>query len=568
MSQKVITKQLAGVEDLLLGTGTVSQVRASGTRQITKINASHLQGAYAVETIEELELLDLNLLGDSPTVIVRDVDRGGTFIYDATKSAENNGGTIFEGWVRQYDGAVNVKWFGAKGDGVTDDTAAIDTAIAASLGRKLYFPSGTYLTNGIVITNLTGVHFEGEDKYSTVIKSNAGVNDHVVSYANAFDCSIENITIDQNSAGKTGGHGVRLGGIDGLTMCNFIIKSVRSYGIGAQAGANKNIIISDFEIYDCGQDGIDIKDYALDNANIVISNGIIRDYGKQAANQVAFDIRGPAVVSNIQITAQKEDNHGFRIRTQSVQGRAGFGTFNNIFINGVGVGISGFVVEAVHNTNYTISNVVAENCGLLGIVNGTAGLIKNISITGAFATEALSIYAVDTVFDGVSIDGGSYRNIDFEPGATGNILRNFVVRGVTAATQAIRIQATADNNVIADGIIEAGSTIGDSASGTTIREVRNWKTATNILSPSFPVDSTGTKALIVPHGLAVTPRPEDVQLSIVIPTGGATDWRTDLLSITGSPDSNNVSVRCVVDVASATPGATANFAISVRAKGS
>ena len=62
------------------------------------------------------------------------------------------GKTVLEG-----DGisAVNAKAFGAKGDGITDDTAAIAAAIAAipATGGQLFFPPGKYITTGGFVLN-------------------------------------------------------------------------------------------------------------------------------------------------------------------------------------------------------------------------------------------------------------------------------------------------------------------------------------------------------------------------------------------------------------------------------
>lgn len=55
--------------------------------------------------------------------------------------------------------AVSVKDFGAVGDGVSNDTAAINLAI--STGKNIFFPPGKYRTMGGHVLNTVGQHFVG-----------------------------------------------------------------------------------------------------------------------------------------------------------------------------------------------------------------------------------------------------------------------------------------------------------------------------------------------------------------------------------------------------------------------
>ncbi|PKB19295.1 pectate lyase-like protein [Novosphingobium kunmingense] len=69
---------------------------------------------------------------------------------------------------------VSVLDFGAKGDGVADDTAAIQAAINAELtpnGGALYFPDGIYrITAKLVIPFATGWRIYGQSRRGTIIR--------------------------------------------------------------------------------------------------------------------------------------------------------------------------------------------------------------------------------------------------------------------------------------------------------------------------------------------------------------------------------------------------------------
>lgn len=69
---------------------------------------------------------------------------------------------------------VSVKDFGAVGDGVTDDTAAIQAAIdslGSSTGGTIYLPAGVYRTTSTIVCNSRSATLNGDGADSTVIKA-------------------------------------------------------------------------------------------------------------------------------------------------------------------------------------------------------------------------------------------------------------------------------------------------------------------------------------------------------------------------------------------------------------
>lgn len=115
------------------------------------------------------------------------------------------GGTVSRTVQDKLRETVSVKDYGAIGDGITDDTIAIQTAINIVLsanGGGLYFPKGTYkITERLVIPFSTGWRIFGQSRAGTRIKQFSN-NTRIFSFEseNTHSWEISDIGFEWNSA--------------------------------------------------------------------------------------------------------------------------------------------------------------------------------------------------------------------------------------------------------------------------------------------------------------------------------------------------------------------------------
>lgn len=104
--------------------------------------------------------------------------------------------TVYENYASMYNSigsVVNVKNFGAKGDGICDDTKAITAAISEAKKRgkcTLLFPRGEYCYTDLGNLAIEGIAFIGEPGYkSTVLKCINKIPNHIALKFDAFENS-------------------------------------------------------------------------------------------------------------------------------------------------------------------------------------------------------------------------------------------------------------------------------------------------------------------------------------------------------------------------------------------
>jgi hypothetical protein len=96
---------------------------------------------------------------------------------------------------------LNVRDYGATGNGTTDDTAAINSALAAAGGRTVFFPKGYYIVSS-VLTPAAGTRLLGENYQNTYLKTNQA-NGSIIDCVNGY-ITIESLGFNATVA-QTGG---------------------------------------------------------------------------------------------------------------------------------------------------------------------------------------------------------------------------------------------------------------------------------------------------------------------------------------------------------------------------
>ena len=213
-------------------------------------------------------------------------DRGGGVYYldSADTTSVDNGGTVIVandgGRLKLiFRGYISVRQFGAKGDGVTDDTAAINNtilALEALGGGTAYFPATDY-NNGKWYRTLGSVFVSGTADIRLLGDSNTMIKSHATT---AVDMVVagDPSNVSQRSAfvifqglrlwGATGtnGNGIRARKLTNLRVYDC---SLFNHGLnGAQFSDTYTFKMINTESVGNGQNGLYCTDAAANNSTI------------------------------------------------------------------------------------------------------------------------------------------------------------------------------------------------------------------------------------------------------------------------------------------------------------
>ena len=209
-------------------------------------------------------------------------------------------------WERIDFKAVSVKWFGAKGDGSTQDSLAVQKAF--NTAYDVWFPAGTYKvrthtisspkrvwgTNAIlqqaslksaqakIITILSdGVTVEGLELRGQISTQTSEFS-HGIVVGNESGAGVKNITLSNLKIRNTRGDGIiivsQTDHCDNVNISNVVMRNIYRNGIAVIAGNNINISAIDAD--SVGLAGIDLEPdlLAQSTSNVHVSGVAIPSF--------------------------------------------------------------------------------------------------------------------------------------------------------------------------------------------------------------------------------------------------------------------------------------------------
>jgi hypothetical protein len=193
-------------------------------------------------------------------------------------------------WKRVETPVLDVRWFGARGDGRSDDLAAIQQAvtIASAGGGIVYLPPGRYATTGSISIAASNVVLRGEGNASVIVPT--GSFDTIVvrpATAGTFLLDVRVLDVVLDEAGKTGGRS-----LDATLAVHFVAQ--RLHGRGGHRG------LSFTSCTNVTLDQVNLAEYrGSDSAYLRIVGGIAPDYRSSSAVRVRQSYFGGSAANGL-----------------------------------------------------------------------------------------------------------------------------------------------------------------------------------------------------------------------------------------------------------------------------
>ncbi|MCB2298280.1 glycosyl hydrolase family 28-related protein [Clostridium tagluense] len=194
---------------------------------------------------------------------------------------------------KEKKSSYDVRDYGAKGDGITDDTLSIENAINSAFmngGGTVYFHSNTYIASSIILKEKVRLLGDGE---SSVIVMKNDTNDNFIKVFDEYTgwCGLESLKIDGNKTNNTKGHAVYFaravyGDDSHLFLKNIHITEAPEDGFRVYGGQHREGRYINVTIDYCG--GFGFYHDGSDNNMICITswrNGLAGFYENGSANR-------------------------------------------------------------------------------------------------------------------------------------------------------------------------------------------------------------------------------------------------------------------------------------------
>jgi hypothetical protein len=451
-------------------------------------------------------------VGSDYSILVQ--NKNGSTLYSAPEATEAYGGGIINASVVVYDPAgsgavpttvqaklretVSVKDFGAAGDGVTDDTVAIQAAMtaAAAVNAELEFAGATYAvtsTGTFALTAPASLTMIGVPGVTTIKLLSTTGDTHIIGQSGASTYfRMEGITLDGNksviSTRNVGG--LYFSNAQVVISRNNIFKDMNDLG----AYASKCIYVEAPTLGEyaesTGDQYLNCEGYPFQTYRI--ARNIVEDAYCTGALTSFTDINGQTIPSTIY--AKTQINNNVVICDAAFPSAFSVLSLMGNDIECVGNKINGGGTQIVCHDgttdtlyNYLVSGNFLWQSKVTGIVvnqgSGASATNRNVVVSGNMIYQP--------IFDGIVVVG-SYAGGSTTPQASitisGNVIYDYLTNNPDAgsAVSSIRLLSTVNATVVGNSII------GPRWAGITLHyDGRNIVVADNVITDHQGRTSTG-----------------------------------------------------------------------------